>query len=149
MKVLVTGAAGQLGHEVVRVCSQSGHVVVAPARQEMDFMAPDQVAATVLDCRADWVVNCAAYTQVDRAESEPDAAFTVNRDSAGRLAQAVAGTGGRLLHVSTDFVFDGRQSTPYLEDDPPNPLGVYGQSKLAGERAVLEAVPGAIVLRTA
>jgi len=115
----------------------------------MDFMMPDQVALAARSCRADWVVNCAAYTQVDRAESEPQAAFTVNRDSARRLAQTVAGSGGRLVHVSTDFVFDGRKSTPYREDDVPNPLSVYGLSKLEGERAVLEAMPSATVLRTA
>jgi len=149
MKVLVTGAGGQLGHEVVRVFAGLGHEVLKPSRQAMDFMVPDQVAEAVRSSHADWVVNCAAYTQVDRAESEPEAAFTVNRDSAGRLAQAVAETGGRLVHVSTDFVFDGRQSVPYREDDAPNPLGVYGHSKLQGEQAVLAALPAATVLRTA
>jgi len=149
MKVLVTGAGGQLGHEVVRVFAGLGHEVLKPSRQAMDFMVPDQVAEAVRNSHADWVVNCAAYTQVDRAESEPEAAFTVNRDSAGRLAQAVAVTGGRLVHISTDFVFDGRQSVPYREDDLPNPLGVYGHSKLQGEQAVLAAFPAATVLRTA
>ena len=149
MKVLITGATGQLGHEVVRVCARPGCEVFTPSRQAMDFMVPDRVAETVLACRADWVVNCAAYTQVDRAESEPEAAFTVNRDSAGRLAQAVAESGGRLLQVSTDFIFDGRQSHPYQVDDLANPLSVYGQSKLEGERAVLEAMPDATVLRSA
>lgn len=149
MRVLVTGATGQLGHEILRVFSQPGNELITPSRQEMDFLAPGRVAAAILDSRADWVVNCAAYTQVDRAESEPGAAFSVNRDSAGRLAQAVSETGGRLLHVSTDFVFDGRQSHPYREDDQPNPLSVYGQSKLEGERAVLAALPDATVLRTA
>ena len=149
MRVLVTGATGQLGRELVRVFSRSGCELVTPSRQEMDFMVPGQVAAVVQGYRPDWVVNCAAYTRVDQAESEPGAAFTVNRDSAGRLAQAVAESGGRLLHVSTDFVFDGRQSHPYREDDLPNPLSVYGQSKLEGERAVLAALPDATVLRTA
>ena len=149
MKVLVTGASGQLGHEVVRVSSRLGHEIITPSLQDMDFMVPDQVAETVLACRADWVVNCAAFTQVDQAESEPEAAFTVNRDSAGHLAQAVAELDGRLVHISTDFVFDGRQSCPYQEDDLPNPLSVYGQSKLEGEQAVLKAMPAAIVLRTA
>jgi dTDP-4-dehydrorhamnose reductase len=95
------------------------------------------------------VINCAAYTQVDRAESEPEQAYTVNRDSAGRLAGAVATYDGRLLHVSTDFVFDGRQATPYTETDIPHPLGVYGRSKLEGEQAVLAALPAAAVVRTA
>ena len=97
----------------------------------------------------DWVINCAAYTQVDRAESEVEQAFVINRDSAGRLAGAVAGYGGNLLQVSTDFVFDGKQSRPYREDDVARPLGVYGRSKWEGEQAVRTALPEAIILRTA
>lgn len=149
MRILVTGASGQLGHEIVRKCLQHGHEVVSPDPQELDFMFPDQVASRVREIQAHWVVNCAAYTQVDRAESEPEQAYTANRDSAGHLAAAVAAYGGRLLHLSTDFVFDGRQSTPYCEDDTPNPLSVYGRSKREGEQAVLAALPEAIVLRTA
>ena len=149
MKILVTGAGGQLGHEVVREFTRGGHEVFAPSQQDMDLMYPEQVSDTVRTSQADWVVNCAAYTQVDKAESEPERVFGVNRDGVGCLAQAIVSTGGRMIHVSTDFVFDGRQSYPYREDDAPNPLSVYGQSKLEGEQAALAALPSATILRTA
>jgi dTDP-4-dehydrorhamnose reductase len=115
----------------------------------MNLENPEEVASAVRSYAADWVINCAAYTQVDKAESEPDKAFTVNRDSPAALAESVAEYGGRLLQVSTDFIFDGAKTTPYAEHDRANPLGVYGQSKLEGELAVLDALPGATVLRTA
>jgi len=116
---------------------------------ELDLLDPQHVATVAGEHKADWVINCAAYTQVDQAESEPELAYAVNRDSAGKLAGAAAGYGGRMLHVSTDFIFDGAQKQPYRETDTPNPLGVYGQSKLEGEQAVLAALPTATVLRTA
>lgn len=149
MRVLVTGGNGQLGTEVVRAFSGLGHEVLAPLPEEMDFLDPDGLAARVAALHADWVLNCAAYTQVDRAEDETGQAFTINRDSAGQLAAVTAAGGGRLLHVSTDFVFDGKQSRPYREDDEPRPLSVYGRSKWEGDQAVLAAMPGAIILRTA
>ena len=149
MKILVTGVSGQLGGEVVTEFKQLGHEVIAADRHMLDFMQPAQAAALIRSEQPDWVINCAAYTQVDQAESEPEAAFTVNRDTPAQLAQAVAEYGGRLLQVSTDFVFDGRQTRPYVEDDAPNPLGVYGQSKLEGEQVVQAALPTATLLRTA
>ena len=149
MRILVTGSTGQLGFEVLRAFSPSGHEIIAPERSELDFLNPGQVAERVQHFQADWVINCAAYTQVDRAESEVEQAFVINRDSAGQLAGAVAGYGGNLLHVSTDFVFDGKQSRPYREDDVARPLGVYGRSKREGEQAVRAVLPEAIVLRTA
>ena len=149
MKILVTGATGQLGSEVAAAYERLGHEVIATDRRTLDFMQPAQAAALIQSQQPDWVINCAAYTQVDKAESEPEAAFTVNRDTPGQLAQTVAGYGGRLLQVSTDFVFDGKQTRPYVEDDTPNPLGVYGRSKLEGEQAVLAALPTATLLRTA
>lgn len=149
MRILVTGSTGQLGFEVVRAFSPSGHEIIAPERSELDFLNPGQVAERVRRLQADWVINCAAYTQVDRAESEVEQAFVINRDSAGQLAGAVAGYGGNLLHVSTDFVFDGKQSRPYREDDVARPLGVYGRSKREGEQAVRSALPEATILRTA
>ena len=149
MRILVTGSTGQLGFEVVRAFSPSGHEIIAPERSELDFLNPGQVAERVRHFQADWVINCAAYTQVDRAESEVEQAFVINRDSAGQLAGAVAGYGGNLLHVSTDFVFDGKQSRPYREDDVARPLGVYGRSKREGEQAVRSALPEATILRTA
>jgi len=149
MRILVTGSTGQLGFEVLRAFSPSGHEIIAPERSELDFLNPGQVAERVRHFQADWVINCAAYTQVDRAESEMEQAFVINRDSAGQLAGAVAGYGGNLLHVSTDFVFDGKQSRPYREDDDARPLGVYGRSKQEGEQAVRSALPEATILRTA
>ena len=149
MKVLVTGASGQLGGEVARLLQKRGHELLLPGRASLDFMQPSQVAHYVTHHRPDAVINCAAYTRVDQAESETDAALTINRDATGSLAQALAQTGGRLLHVSTDFVFDGQQQQPYRETDTPNPLSVYGHSKLAGEQAVQEALPDALILRTA
>ena len=149
MRILVTGATGQLGSEVVDGFRRAGYDVLAPGHQELDLLQPEQAAASVGSLQADWVINCAAYTQVDKAESDAGSAFIVNRDSAGSLARAVADYGGRLLQVSTDFVFDGTQRTPYRESDKPDPLGVYGQSKLEGEQAVLQALPEAVVLRTA
>ncbi|MDH3979746.1 MAG: dTDP-4-dehydrorhamnose reductase [Gammaproteobacteria bacterium] len=148
-RILVTGASGQLGHEVVENLAQQGYEVIAPTRQQMNFLVPGQVAEYALAVRADRVVNCAAYTQVDKAESEAGDAHTINCESAGRLAAAVAEYGGRLLHVSTDFVFDGASSEPYCEQDETNPLSVYGRSKRDGERAVMDALPGAVILRTA
>lgn len=149
MRILVTGATGQLGSEVVDGFRCAGYDVLAPGRHELDLLQPDQVVASIGSLQPDWVINCAAYTQVDKAESDAESAFIVNRDSAGSLAHAVAGYGGRLLQVSTDFVFDGAQRIPYRESDEPDPLGVYGQSKLEGEQAVLQALPEVVVLRTA
>lgn len=149
MRVLVTGVGGQLGSEVASGFRQAGHEVIAPARQELDFAHPGQLAATARTLQADWVINCAAYTQVDKAESDAEQAFIVNRDSPAQLARAVADYGGRMLQVSTDFIFDGAQRRPYAETDPPNPLGVYGRSKLEGEQAVQRLLPEAVVLRTA
>jgi dTDP-4-dehydrorhamnose reductase len=149
MRVLVTGATGQLGSEVAEAFRHSGHDVIAPGRSELDLSLPSQVATTAMQLQADWVINCAAYTQVDKAESESELAFIVNRDSPEQLAQAVANYGGRMLQVSTDFIFDGTQRQPYLETDQPNPLGVYGRSKLEGELTVRRVLPEAVVLRTA
>lgn len=149
MKVLVTGGNGQLGRDVVSILQARGVQVIAPSMAELDFTAPASIDTVIAKHRPDWVINCAAYTQVDKAESEADVAFAVNRDAPGQLARAVTGTGGRLLHVSTDFVFDGKASAPYTESSPAQPLSVYGRSKLAGEQAVMEALPNAIILRTA
>mgnify|MGYP001812354729 CR=1 FL=1 len=149
MRVLVTGASGQVGSEVVSAIHRLGHDVIAPGRSGLDLMQPSQVEHRVTLLVPDWVINCAAYTQVDRAESEVEQAMTVNRDSVAALARAAAACNARLLHISTDFVFDGSQSRPYREDDTPGPLGVYGRSKLEGEQAVRDILPDAVVLRTA
>jgi len=149
MKILVTGVTGQLGSEVAARFRLSEHEVIAADRRLLDFLQPVQAAAVIRLQQPDWVINCAAYTQVDRAESEPEQAFIINRDTPAQLAQAVAAYGGRLLQLSTDFVFDGTQTRPYVEDDATNPLGVYGRSKLEGEQAVQRELPGVVILRTA
>ena len=149
MKYLVTGAAGQLGREITKLLEGERNQVVAIDRAELDFSLPEKVTEGIAQEPADWVINCAAYTQVDSAEQERDAAFLVNRDSALAVAEGVKSYGGRLLQISTDFIFDGRQSTPYREEDKANPLSVYGQSKWEGENALRQAMPDAAILRTA
>ncbi|HEY9197895.1 MAG TPA: dTDP-4-dehydrorhamnose reductase [Gammaproteobacteria bacterium] len=149
MKLLVTGAGGQLGRELCARLARTGHEAIPFTRSDADFAHSERVRAAVAARRADWVINCAAYTAVDKAESDGEIAFAVNRDAARAVAEAVAGYGGRLLHISTDFVFDGAQSHPYREDDAPNPVGVYAQSKWAGEQAVREVMPQALIVRTA
>lgn len=154
MKLLLLGGNGQVGRELRRALPALGHVVVATragAEGELaaDFDAPDSVGELVRRIAPDVVVNAAAYTAVDRAESEPDAAFRVNARAPGAIAQACAATGALLLHYSTDYVFDGSASRPYREDDATAPLGVYGASKLAGEEAIRASGVRHAILRTA
>lgn len=151
MKVWVIGR-GLLGSDLVAELAARGHVVTAPSRRDFDIANPVSVAQiTALgdSDRPDWLVNCAAYTKVDQAEFDRDAAFELNAYAPGLLAQACALGGIRLLHLSTDFVFDGAKNEPYLETDSTGPLCVYGESKLQGEHAVLSASPDALVVRTA
>ncbi|RQR67385.1 dTDP-4-dehydrorhamnose reductase [Burkholderia sp. Bp9126] len=147
MKVLVIGANGQVGWELVRALQPVGEVVAA-ARDVVDLGAPTAVGAYVDAISPDLVVNAAAYTAVDRAEDEPDAAFTVNRDAVAAMAQAARKHGALFVHFSTDYVFDGSKRTPYSEGDDVCPLNVYGASKLAGERVIAEAGGDWLVFRT-
>ena len=149
MKVLVTGADGQLGSDLCRLLETRGDEVIAPTLADMDFLQPDSIGKQVRAHQPDWLINCAAYTQVDLAEQEADKAFTINRDAAEAVTRATLEQGCRLLHVSTDFIFDGRQTAPYEEQAAGNPLSVYGDSKWQGEQAVLRHDPQALVLRTA
>jgi dTDP-4-dehydrorhamnose reductase len=149
MRILVTGANGQLGREAVLALQAQERDVQGIDVDELDLAQTDQVADRIAGYKADWVINCAAYTQVDQAEQDSELAFLVNRDSAGEIAQGVRRSGGRMLHMSTDFVFDGGQSHPYSEDDEAKPLGVYGRSKWEGEQRVRSILPNCIVLRTA
>lgn len=149
MKALVVGAGGQLGRELLARAPVGWHVEAA-AREALDVTDAQATRRAVAACRPAVVVNAAGYTAVDRAESEREEAFAVNDVGAGNLARAAREAGARLLHVSTDFVFDGRAGCPYRPGDPANPLGTYGASKAAGERRVLDASGGdAIVVRTA
>ncbi len=148
MKALVTGAGGQLARAWV-ARARPGWAVTALTRAALDIGDEGAVRAAVAEFRPDLILNGAAFTAVDRAEDERETAFRVNRDGAANLARAGADIGARIVHVSTDYVFDGRAGRPYRPDDPPSPLGVYGASKLAGEAAVSAAAPGALIVRTA
>jgi dTDP-4-dehydrorhamnose reductase len=149
MKVLVTGAHGQVSQAVIAGAPDAAELK-AVGRAELDISDDRAVAALVAESRPDLIVNGAAYTAVDRAESEPEHAARVNDIGAANLARAAAASGARLIHLSTDFVFDGSSSKPYLPDDPPNPVSVYGATKLAGERSVRALLPDAsVILRTA
>lgn len=148
MKVLVTGVAGQLGRALLATTPESADVL-GLTRAQLDLADSSAIAALIARERPGLIINAAAYTAVDRAESDADAAYAINRDAAGVLANAAALAGAKLVHVSTDFVFDGRTDTPYAPDAPTAPLGVYGASKLAGEQAVRAALPDALVVRTA
>jgi dTDP-4-dehydrorhamnose reductase len=145
VKVVVTGAAGQLGIDVVQHCTSEGDEVVALDRDELDVTDRDAVLRLVGDARPDAVINAAAYTAVDACETNGDLAYAVNAAAVGHLAEACDASGARLVHVSTDYVFDGTLDRPYREDDATNPRSVYGQSKLAGEIA---AGPDAAIART-
>lgn len=150
MKLLLTGAEGQLGKAVQRLAKTRDIPIVPLSRTGLDITDRAKVQEAVRHHAPSHIVNAAAYTAVDQAESEPEQAYAVNRDGAAWLAEAAQANGCRLLHISTDFVFDGEQSRPYKPDDTPNPINVYGASKLAGEKAVLDATHGeALVLRTA
>lgn len=147
--VLLTGANGQLGWEVARRAAARGLAVHAAGSAELDISDAQAVERVVHELRPRVVVNAAAFTAVDRAESNAEAAFRVNRDGPAYLAAACARHGAALIHVSTDYVFDGGKPTAYVEDDPIAPLGVYGASKAAGEAAVRAALPEHVILRTA
>jgi len=138
LKILLLGKNGQLGHELCRRLPALGSVA-ALDYPEIDFERPVELAALVDREAADVVVNAAAYTAVDRAEAEPDRARLINADAVAALAAAVARRGALLVHYSTDYVFDGTKTGPYVETDTPAPLGVYGATKLAGERAAAAA----------
>jgi dTDP-4-dehydrorhamnose reductase len=148
MKVLVTGKSGQLAWEVVNSAPLNLEVVCL-GRSELDIADANAVNQAIRGYKPAVVINTAAYTAVDKAESEQDAAYAVNEAGAANLAQACKDNGVRLLHVSTDFVFDGTSTAPYQTDAAVNPLGVYGASKLAGDIAVQGILPDAVIVRTA
>ena len=136
MRLLVTGAAGMLGHDVVAAATRAGHDTIALARRDLDITDPGAVRAAMAAHAPDAVVNCAAWTDVDGAEDDEAGALAVNGTGAGHVAAAAAAAGAHLVHLSTDYVFDGRATSPYLESSPVNPLSAYGRTKLEGELAL-------------
>lgn len=147
--ILVTGGQGQLGLELARQDWPADIVVHYPARGELDIGSKSGLATYLGGRRFDAIINCAAYTAVDRAEDDPDTAFLVNAKAPGWLADHAQAVGIPLVHLSTDYVFDGTKPGAYDEIDPVSPLGVYGRSKMEGEQAVLEHAVRAVILRTA
>lgn len=148
LKLLVFGRTGQVATELQRQ-SGSDLFMTALGRAEADLTDPGACAEAIRTADADAVINAAAYTAVDRAEDEEDLATLINGQTPGAMARAAASRGLPFLHISTDYVFDGAKRDPWVEDDPPAPLGAYGRSKLAGERAVAEAGGKYVILRTA
>ena len=147
--LVVFGAAGQLGRALAEAGPPPGWRLVQFDRDGADITDRHEVERALAGMEAGVVVNAAAFTAVDRAEAEPDAAFAINRDGAGIVATVAAASGLSLIQLSTDYVFDGRKAAPYGEGDPTNPLSVYGASKLAGEDAVRAATERHLILRTA
>lgn len=148
-RILVIGRSGQLARALGAAAWPAGIELVQQGRETIDLARPASVEAPVVAARPDLVINAAAYTAVDKAESEPDLAFAVNRDGPAALAEACHHLGAPLIHVSTDYVFDGTKTGPYVEEDPVGPVSVYGASKEAGESAVRARLTAHVILRTA
>jgi dTDP-4-dehydrorhamnose reductase len=146
-RILLTGASGQVGGELLQRLAALGEVV-APPRHELDLADEASVRAAVRRIRPRWIVNPAAYTAVDRAESEPELAYAINATAVRALGEEAHAIGAAVLHFSTDYVFSGEGTTPYRETDPTHPASVYGSSKLAGEQALAAANPAHLVFRT-
>jgi dTDP-4-dehydrorhamnose reductase len=148
MRVLVAGSGGQLGRALAAT-APAGVVLIAPPEAEFDIANPDVVAAVVADAKADLLVNAAAWTAVDKAEAEEDAALRINATAVAFLATEAARTGTRFVQISTDYVFDGCGHSPYAPDTVPAPASAYGRTKLAGEQAAQAHHPAALIIRTA
>ncbi len=147
MKILLTGGNGQVGWELVRALLPLGEVITTN-RAQANLSDLNNLRRTVQKYSADVIVNAAAYTAVDKAETEESLAFLINAEAPGILAEEAKKTGALLIHYSTDYVFDGTKISAYAEDDAPNPVNVYGQSKLAGEKAVQATGADYLILRT-
>ena len=146
-RFLITGKTGQLGHVLQTYLAPLGQVI-ALGREALDLSQPRQIAAVIAEIRPTWIINPAAYTAVDKAESERALVYAINADALGALAQAAKQCGAGIVHYSTDYVFDGAHHTPYTETDTPQPLNVYGASKLAGEQQLAESGVPHLILRT-
>lgn len=150
MRVVVTGTEGQVARSLAEVAPELGHELVAVGRPDLELGGePAAIVRALERAQPDVIVSAAAYTAVDRAEAEPEIAFAVNERGAGAVATAASALDVPLIHLSTDYVFDGRKTEPYLEDDAVGPTGVYGKSKLQGEQLVLRAHDNVAILRTA
>jgi len=147
-KVLLIGAKGQVGQELQLTLPQLGEVI-SISREELDLTNSEKIGQLIREIHPDYLVNAAAYTAVDKAETEPDLAYSINATAPKIMAESAEKIQAKFLHISTDYVFDGRKNTPYLETDLTNPLGVYGQSKLRGEEEIKTVNSQAIILRTA
>ncbi len=148
MRAVVLGSTGLLGSDVLEALQERGWRVQAPKRQDLDLRDERQITAYFLHTEAEWIVNCAGYTRVDDAEGDEEEAHLLNAVAPFQLARHARRMGARLLHLSTDYVFDGEKSSPYTESDEPHPLSVYGKSKLLGEQLVLEEDPLSLVVRS-
>jgi dTDP-4-dehydrorhamnose reductase len=142
MRFAITGAAGMLGQDLLAAAKAAGHDALGFPRADLDITNAAAVTRALAEARPDVVVNSAAWTDVDGAEREEAGALAVNGAGAGNVARAAAACGAWTIHISSDYVFDGRKDSPYLESDTVGPLSAYGRSKLAGERAVAEEAPG-------
>jgi dTDP-4-dehydrorhamnose reductase len=149
MRLLVTGAGGMLGRDVVAAARAAGHDVAAHGHDTLDVTDAAAVAAVMAGAAPDVVVNCAAFTDVDGAEAREDEAHAINATGAGNVARAAAAAGAAVVQVSTDYVFDGEARRPYVESDTPAPRSAYGRTKLAGEREVAAATARHVIVRTA
>lgn len=147
MKILLIGKAGQIGYELERrLASMDG--LIAPDRSAMDLSKPAQIRELIRCIKPGLIINAAAYTDVDKAEDEPELAMAINAHAPEVMATEARKIGAALIHYSTDYVFDGTKAQPYVEDDVPNPINVYGLTKLAGEQAVQASGAGNLILRT-
>lgn len=146
--LLVTGGNGQVGGALARLARASGWQVADPPRSQLDLTSEESIRHALVGARWTAVVNCAAYTAVDAAEAEPELAAALNTDAPAILARETARLHVPLVHLSTDYVFDGEKPEPYVEQDPANPLNVYGRTKAAGEEAVRQANPHHAIIRT-
>lgn len=147
-KILVTGISGQVGGELLKTLTPLGEVIGVD-RTNLDLSKPEEISRLITTIKPDIIVNPGAYTAVDKAESEPDLAFAINATAPQIMAEEAAKLGAILLHVSTDYVFDGQKNGAYTEDDPTNTLGVYGESKLLGEQGIAKSSANYLILRTA
>ncbi|MFA5902262.1 MAG: dTDP-4-dehydrorhamnose reductase [Hyphomicrobium sp.] len=149
MTVLVVGEQGQLAQSLIRAARRKSLPLTAIGRPRLDLLDRASIDRAIDDVRPSIVINAAAYTAVDKAESEPDAAFAINAEAVGHLGAACARRGIGIFHISTDYVFDGSKGEAYLESDPASPLGVYGRSKFAGEEQLRKATDRHAIVRTA